>query len=100
MQYPDGPNAGLLPDSLELTVQQRRPWNINPCALISLRMVLDGQLDSLAVAHEGDLRVVAPFPVTIRNGQAHIAAPSGVKYQAILNGRIVDIESKGDDLLP
>ena len=100
MQYPDGQWVGLLPDSLELTQQERRPWRINPCALVSLRRVLDGKLDALAVAIDGDHRVVAPFPVTLGNGTAEIDAQPGVKYQVLVDGqRIVDVESQGHDVV-
>lgn len=101
MQYPDGPYAGLLPDSLHLETQERRPWRINPCALVSLRMALDGEVDFLSVAVEGKHRVAAPFPVNIRNGQAHIRAKAGLTYQVLINGRrIVDVTSQGDDVVP
>ncbi len=100
-QYPDGKWVGLLPDSFVLRSQERHPWNINPCALVSLRMVLDGQLDSLAVAVDGNHRVVAPFPVAIRQGKAHIQGRAGVKYQVLLDGsRIADVDSQGDDVVP
>ncbi len=99
-QYPSGVNVGLLPDSFALAHQQRRPANINPCAILSLRAVLDGGLDSLAVAIESGRRVVAPFPVTIRDGKAFIRAKKGVRYQVLIDGkRIVDVESKGEDVV-
>ena len=90
-QYPDGHWVGLLPDSFVIRSQTRNPANINPCALASLRMVLDGQLDSLAVAVEGSRRVAAPFPVTIRDSKAHLPAPRGLKYQILVNGRVLDV---------
>jgi hypothetical protein len=100
MQYPDGPNAGLLPDAFVLESQARVPANINPCAVVSLRLVLDGQLDSLAVARDGDHRVVAPFPVTLQDGRAHIRAQAGVHYQIIVDGkRVADVQSQGDDVV-
>jgi len=100
-QYPDGPNAGLLPDSFNIPHQRRQPADINPCALLSLRMVLDGQLDFLSVAIEGKHRVAAPFPVTIRDGMARVEAKAGVEYQVIIDGkRIVDVKSQGIDVLP
>ncbi|HJN09282.1 MAG TPA: hypothetical protein QF564_11370 [Pirellulaceae bacterium] len=100
MQYPDGPYAGLLPDAFTLEYQERVPARINPCALVSLRLVLDGKLDSLAVASDGDHRVVAPFPVTLKSGRAHIRATPGISYQAIVDGkRVVDVESNGDDIV-
>ncbi|MFZ5829871.1 MAG: hypothetical protein ACOY3P_07275 [Planctomycetota bacterium] len=101
MQYPDGELAGLLPDSFALADQERRPWNINPSALVSLEFALDGQLDSLAVAQHGDRRVVAPFPVAIESGKAIVTAQRGVKYQVLVDGqRVVDVESAGRDEIP
>jgi hypothetical protein len=100
MQFPDGPNAGLLPDSFELKEQERRPWLINPCALVSLRMALDGQVDSLVVVREGSHRIVAPFPVTLRDGKAVIHGKAGLTYQVILDGRVIDVKSQGEDMLP
>jgi len=100
-QYPDREKIGLLPDSFALSTQQRRPADINPCALVSLRLALDGRLDALAVAVEGKHRVVSPFPVTIRDGKAHVKARNGVSYQVLINGRrIVDVKSQGNDLIP
>jgi hypothetical protein len=101
MQYPDGPNVGLLPDAFDIAQQQRVPANINPCALVSLRMVLDGQLDSLAVATDGKHRVVAPFPVTLEDGHAVIQGQPGLRYQILLDGqRIIDVPSQGLDRVP
>jgi len=98
MQYPDGEFIGTLPDSLVLRTQQRRPWNINPCALISLRLLLSGQVDSLAVAADKNHRIAAPFPVEIQNDNAIIHAQKGIKYQVLIDGeRIIDITSNGID---
>lgn len=100
-QYPDGPHIGLLPDSFALRGQQRRPADINPCALVSLRLVLGGEVDFLSVASDGQHRIAAPFPVAIRNGQAHVRAKTGVSYQVIIDGRrIVEVKSKGEDMVP
>lgn len=100
-QYPDGPFIGCLPDVFELPSQSRRPANINPCALVSLRLVLDGQLDSLAVATDGKHRIAAPFPVEIRNGKARIQGKKGVAYQVLVDGtRILDVKSQGADAVP
>jgi len=100
-QYPGGRLIGTLPDSFVLRTQSRRGPNINPCAILSLRWVLDGELDSLAVAADGEHRVVAPFPVEIRGGKARIEARKGVAYQVLVDGhRIRDIASEGTDLVP
>jgi len=101
MQYPDGPSVGCLPDVFELKSQRRRPADINPGALVSLRLLVAGKLDSLSVATDGKHRVVAPFPVTLRDGAAHIVAQPGVKYQVLIDGaRIVDVTSQGQDTIP
>ena len=68
--------------------------------LVSLQFVLDGRLDSLSVAADKHHRVTAPFPVTIRDGQAHIAAKAGTKYQVLIDGqRVLDVVSEGDDVV-
>ncbi len=98
-QFPDGPWVGLLPDSVELRSQERRPWRINPCAVVSLRLVLDGEVDFLTVAADGGHRVAAPFPVTLRAGQARIRARKGLTYQVLVDGKPVQIVSQGEDVL-
>ena len=98
MQYPDGEYAGCLPDSFNLAGQYRNGPAINPSAIVSLRLRLDGQLDSLACARTNGHRVVAPFPVSLRNGRAAIQGREGVAYQAVVDGRrIVEIKSQGVD---
>jgi hypothetical protein len=100
MQYPDGPHVGLLPDAFALSGQERRPWRINPCSLVSLRLVLDGKVSFLSVATDGTRRVAAPFPATLRDGQARIEGRAGVRYQALVDGeQIVDIVSQGRDVV-
>ncbi|NQU25141.1 MAG: hypothetical protein HQ567_27965 [Candidatus Nealsonbacteria bacterium] len=99
-QYPDGPHVGLLPDSFHLAAQRRQPADINPTALVSLRLALDGQVDFLSVAADAKHRVAAPFPVVIRNGKAHIHGKAGVKYQVLVDGRkIVEVHSQGEDVV-
>ena len=42
--------------------------------------------------------VLAPFPVTIRDGEAHIDGQAGVHYQVLVDGeQIIDVTSKGPD---
>lgn len=98
MQYPDGPNAGLLPDAFVLEAQQRVPANINPSAILCLRWRLDGRLDSLAVATAEGRRVVAPFPVTLRGDKAFVQGRAGVAYQILVDGQhVIDVVSRGAD---
>ena len=100
MQYTDGDYVGLLPDAFELAGQQPRPWTINPCAMVSLRLAVDGCIDSLSTASDGDRRVVAPYPALLRDGQAHIEGRQGVKYQVLIDGtKIVDVTSVGNDVI-
>ena len=100
MQFPDGPYAGLLPDSFELKGQERRPWRINPSAIESLRSVLDGRVNEFCVATAGGHRVAAPFPVSLHDGNARIQGQPGLKYQILADGRVVDVASQGEDLVP
>ncbi|MHB8969433.1 MAG: hypothetical protein ACYC3X_19925 [Pirellulaceae bacterium] len=97
-QYPDGANIGLLSDSFNIPLQRRQPADINPCALVSLQMVLDGQVDFLSVAVDGDRRVAAPFPVTLHEGTARIQGQAGLAYQILVDGHtILDVKSQGLD---
>jgi hypothetical protein len=101
MQYPSGQFAGCEPDSFNLAHQGRNGPAINPCAIVSLRLALEGKLDSLAVATDGGHRVVAPFPVSIHDNQARIEARQGVSYEVVVDGaRIVQVNSSGDDSIP
>jgi hypothetical protein len=98
MQFPSGEFAGCEPDSFNLAEQHRNGPAINPCALVSLRLALEGKVDSLAAATAGGHRVVAPFPVSIRDGVAHIEGREGVSYQVVIDGgRIVSVTSHGND---
>lgn len=100
MQYPDGKLAGCLPDVFHLADQRRDGPSINPCSLVSLRLALEGEVDSLSVAWDGAHRVVAPFPVELRDGQARIRGRKGLRYQVVVDGdRVVEVESKGEDVL-
>ena len=101
MQYPSGEFAGCEADSFVLASQQRNGPAINPCALVSLRLALEGKLDSLAVATGSGHRVVSPFPVTISDGQARVEARAGIKYEVVVDGnRIVQVTSRGSDSIP
>ena len=98
MQYPDGPYAGCVPDSFNLAGQHRNGPAINPCAVVSLRLKLEGQLDSLACSNGNGHRVVAPFPVALSGNRAVIQGRAGVNYQAVVDGRrVVEIKSRGTD---
>jgi hypothetical protein len=100
-QAPDGPYAGCLPDSFNLAAQRRQGPFINPCALVSLRLALEGEADSLAVAADARHRVAAPFPVAIEGASAVIRARRGQAYQVLIDGtRIVDVKSEGTDSVP
>jgi hypothetical protein len=100
MQYPNGPSIGTLPDVFQLPEQLRRPADINPGALVTMRRRLNGLPAGIHVAGDGKHRVVSPYPVTIRDGVATIEAKSGKGYQIAIDGsRIVTIESRGEDTM-
>jgi len=101
MQYPDGKLAGCLPDVFHLPDQRRAGPSINPCALASLRLAVEGKWDALTVATAGKHRVCSPWPVSIEDGQARIRAQAGTRYQLLVDGkRIVHVpRSKGRDVI-
>ncbi len=96
-QYPDGPFIGCLPDSIALRTQERRPWNINPCALVSLRMLIEGTNPALSMARGGGRVVVSPYPVRFEANRAIITGKAGVRYQIAIDGVVREVESKGTD---
>ena len=101
MQYPEGKLIGCLPDIFQLERQKRAGPSINPGALVSLRLALAGKLDSLSLASDGKHRVLAPFPVTLQDGNAHVHAKAGTSYQLLIDGaRVVKIDSVGEDVVP
>lgn len=100
MQYPDGEYRGLFPDAFALRDQRRLPARINPATLISLRLRVDGELDSLSVAFDDTHHIVAPFPVTLLDGQARVESIPGVSYEVIVDGEhIHQLTGSGRDVL-
>jgi hypothetical protein len=101
MQYPDGPLVGCLPDVFRLTSQNREGPSINPSALASLQLALDGEVDNLAVASNPKHRIIAPFPVTLGEGRATVEAVKGLTYQVLIDGEVVEVgPSQGRDEIP
>ncbi len=96
-QYPDGPSIGCLADSLLLKSQRLLPYDINASAITALRLRCAGEVASLAFIKAGEHRILTPFPATIVNGRAVIEATKGLRYQVVVDGRPVDIESSGTD---
>jgi hypothetical protein len=99
MQHPGGRLVGCLPDAFDLERQERIGPSINPSALVSLRMAVEGQAAGLTWAQDGKARILAPFGVILRDGLAEIAAPPTTEYQVLINGaEVVSIKSTGRDL--
>jgi len=97
-QYLEGPSRGLLADSLILKTQTLLPFDINPCALVSLRLRLAGGAAGLHFAEREGRQVIAPFPVRIEDGEAVVSGNAGLSYQVIIDGeRIIEVKSKGKD---
>ncbi len=99
MQYPNGERAGCFPDSLTLETQARNRVDIGPNSLISIRLRLSGRDPRLEIAFNDSHRVVAPFPVKIKNNKAYIKGIKGMDYQIVADGKVIDIKSKGDDIV-
>ncbi len=93
-QYPEGPLAGCLPDVFELSSQRRAGPSINPCALVSLQIALEGRPPGLHAASSSGRLLVAPFPITVKDGTFTVHAPSGLPYQVLLDGRKV-LDARG-----
>jgi hypothetical protein len=103
MQYPDGKLVGCLPDSFSLATQARNGPNINPSAMIALRLAVEGSVPGLTAAAtpDGKVRVCGPWPMTVRDGNAIVRAKTSTTYQLVVAGRrVMTIQSKGEDVGP
>ncbi len=104
--YQDGEFAGLLPDSVDCMNKERYPWNINPAVPIALRLrILNEKNDGVQNEKQESVRffmnsehcVVSPFPAQLESDGVRIFAPDDVKFQLILDGKIMDApEGAGD----
>ena len=96
-QYVEGESRGLLPDSFSLAKQRRNPADINPCAIVSLRLRLDGKLDSLAVARGNGHVAVGPYPMRFQGSKLIVEGEEGVKYQVVLDGeQVFEMKGRGE----
>ena len=86
-QYPSGPPAGCLPDVLELRTGRRAGPSINPCALVTLQLALEGKAPGLHAAPAGGRLLTAPFPITVKDGDFTVHGPPGLPYQVLLDGK-------------
>ena len=101
MQYPDGPSVGCLPDSVMLKTGNRLPADINPGAIISLRMQLNDKMTGIDMATGDGHRAVAPYPVTIRDGKVYVSGRTDTDYQVVIDSeRVVDVPADEEDVIP
>lgn len=86
--YPDGPSAGLLPDSVNCLIGLRNPADINPAVPIALRLRLNGKPASLCVEWNDRHHVVAPFPFTLNGDSVEFTAKPEIPFQYLLDGEV------------
>lgn len=99
-QYREGNSIGLLPDSISMADQVRFSYDINPSALHLLHRMARNQFTNVDVKiTEKGNRIVAPFPITIKNETVFIKAKNGVKYDVWVNNKVQKIVSRGTDQL-
>jgi hypothetical protein len=89
-QYPDGSYAGCVPELFALRNQERRLGKLNPASLVSLRLSVEGKLDSFAVLvdeTDGD-RFVSPYPIRfLKTGNVEaFDVPAGRQFQILRKG--------------
>ncbi len=86
MQYPEGHAAGCIPELFALRPQERM-GKLNPALLVSLRLAIEGKVDSFAVITDGRDRIVSPFSLQIRENDIHaVGVPPEQVFQILLNG--------------
>ncbi|MDO4569526.1 MAG: hypothetical protein Q4D38_03985 [Planctomycetia bacterium] len=86
--YKEGISAGLLPDSVDPTSLERYMYDINPTALIFLRLRLSGTQENVEWIWNEKFRIVSPVAVDfVGESELKIDAPAGVVFQILVNGR-------------
>lgn len=101
MQYTEGASLGCLPDAFVLISQLRVPADINPCALVSLRLALAGKVDNLLVTTYNGHRITAPFRLKIKDGIGYPDIDVPPTCQVLLDGEnIVNVTAEGRLHLP
>jgi hypothetical protein len=86
LQYTDGMEAGCVPEMFDVPQQERRGWKVNPCALVSLRWAIEGNVDSLFVLIDGKDRYTAPYPLRkTSQGIEAYNVPAGQKFHILHN---------------
>jgi hypothetical protein len=100
IQYTDGEEAGCIPALFEIETQQGKSWKVNPCALVSLRFLVEGKLDSLFVLSIGTERYVSPYPIIMTpRGIEALNVPIGRTFQVLHNGSRIN-SAEGSGLIP
>ncbi|GHT22838.1 hypothetical protein FACS189419_05960 [Planctomycetales bacterium] len=87
IQFTDGNEIGCIPQQYDVIEQKPLGWKINPCALVSLRLVLEGKPESLFLFKDGKDRYVSPYPLRkTKDGVKAVNVPNNRKFQLLLNG--------------
>lgn len=97
MQELNGPNAGCFPESYSISMQQNQSYRLNPAALASLRLAIEGEPEGLFIVHDASDRVASPFRARLSPEGAMIdPAPSGLRYQILRNGHeTIQVQGSG-----
>ncbi len=99
MQYFDGKTIGTLPDSFTLKTQTRNIYDIGPLMLMQFQRIFADKPTGIYVASNEKNIITSPFPVKIKHGEAIINAKKGMKYQVIINQKVRNIKSEGEDII-
>ena len=86
LQYVDESAAGCVPELFDVVKQERQGWTVNPCALISLRWVVEGKVDSLFVLVDGRNRYTSPYPLRLTAAEVEAYdVPPGQRFHILHN---------------
>jgi hypothetical protein len=95
LQWTSGDEAGCIPSLYDVARQKPAGFRVNPCALISLRLALEGKPESLYLFIDGKDRYASPYPLRkTKSGIEAFNVPPNRKFQVLLNGRRI---GKGND---
>ncbi|GHT44223.1 hypothetical protein FACS189454_01040 [Planctomycetales bacterium] len=87
LQYTDGDEAGCIPQFYDVQTKKPFGWRVNPCALVALRLAIEGKPEALYLLVDGKDRYTSPYPLRkTSNGVEAFNVPPNRKFQILLNG--------------
>jgi hypothetical protein len=99
MQFTNGNNIGCVPDKFEIESQYGSDLGINPSAVATLRLTIEGKPSTLFVLTDHGNRYASPFPLkSTKRGIEATNVPPNQPFQILTNGNKI-INARGNGIV-